>query len=112
MTPAFRWSLIVLIPLTLTWKLVVADYSIHETQGRIVPFLKTHGFEATEQTLAKTVPVVRASRGNCSMVLAEVSPDGSTRDVMRHVATTMDKQFVVFQARVYNEQPVWLTVTE
>ena len=46
------------------------------------------------------------------MILVEASPDGSTRDVMRHVGATLAQHFVVFRGKVYDEQPVWLTATE
>src|SRR5690348_3629828 len=81
-------------------------------QGHIVRFLKVRGFSATEQTLVETVRIVHAIKGDCSMILVEASPDGSTRDVMRHVGATLAQHFVVFRGKVYDEQPVWLTATE
>jgi hypothetical protein len=55
---------------------------------------------------------MRATKGNCSMIVVEASPDGSTRDIMRHVAASMNRQFVVVRGKIYDEQPIWLTVTE
>lgn len=46
------------------------------------------------------------------MILAEAAPDGSTRDVMRHVGAMFEQHFVVFRGKVYDQQPVWLTATE
>jgi hypothetical protein len=111
-TPAFKWLLIFLIPLTFTWKLVAERPAPHEMQGHIVRFLMIHNFSATEQTLVEGVPIVRATMGDCSMIVAEALPDGSTRDIVRHVATTMDQHFVVFRGKIYDEQPTWLTVTQ
>jgi hypothetical protein len=111
-TPAFKWSLIFLIPLTFTWKLMAEHPPLHEMQGHIVRFLIIHGFNVTEQTLVESVPIMRATKEDCSMIVAEASPDGSTRDVMRNVAATMDQHFVVFRGKIYDEQPIWLTVTE
>lgn len=98
--------------MTFTWKLVAEHPAPHEMQGHIVQFLMSHGFDVTEQTLVEGVPIMRATKGDCSMIVAEASPDGSTRDVMRHVATTIDQHFVVFRDKIYDEQPTWLTVTE
>ena len=111
-TPAFKWSLVFLIPLTFTWKLVAQYPASHEMRGRIVQFLTIHGFNVSEQTLVESVPIMHATKGDCSMIVAEASADGSTRDVMRHVSATMDQHFVVFRDKIYDEQPIWLTVTE
>ena len=111
-TPTFKWLLILLIPLTLTWKLLPEPPASREMQGHIVRFLAIHGFDVTEQTFVERVQVVHAIKGDCSMILAEASPDGSTRDVMRHVGATMEQHFVVFRGKIYDEQPVWLTATE
>jgi len=111
LTPAFSWSLILLIPLTFAWKLVAEHPALHEMQANIVRFLTNHKFDVTEQTLVDGVRIVRATRGDCSMIVSEASPDGSTRDMIRRVATTMDQRFVVFRGNIYDEQPTWLTVT-
>ena len=106
LTPAFNWLLILLIPLTFSWKLVAEPPAVHETQGKIARFLANQGFEVTEQSLMDGLPVVRATAGDCDMLVAEASPDG------RDVTTTMDRSFVVFRGHVYDEQPTWLTVTQ
>jgi hypothetical protein len=111
-TPAFKWLLIFFIPLTFTWKLVAEHPAFPETQGHIVRFLTNHKFNVVEHTLVEGVPIVRATRGDCSMIVAKAFPDGSTRDIVRHVATTMDQHFVVFRGKIYDEQPTWLTVTQ
>src|SRR4051812_31692314 len=111
-TPAFNWLLILLIPLTFAWKLLAEPPALHEMQEKIVRFLTIHKFDVTEQTLVGGATIVRATRGDCRIIVAEASPDGSTRDIMRHVATTMDQSFVVFRGNIYDEQPTWLTVTQ
>lgn len=111
-SPAFKWSLILLIPLTFIWKLVGEQPALHEMQEHIVRFLTVQGFNITEQMPVKGVPITRATKGDCSMIVAEAAPDGSTRDMMRHLGSAMDQHFVVFRGTTYEEQPVWLTVTE
>ena len=110
--PAFNWLLILLVPLTFTWKLMVEPPALHEMQGKIVRFLTIYSFEVTEQSLLDGLPIVRGARGDCRIVVAEALPDGSTRDLMRHVATTMDQFFFVFRGEIYDEQPTWLTATQ
>jgi hypothetical protein len=112
LTPAYKCLLIFLIPLTLTWKLVAKNPALDEMQGRIVQFLTTHKFDVSTETLVGNFPVVRATRGDCSMVVLEASPDGSTRDITRRVTTAMEQSFVVFQGNIYTELPTWLAVTQ
>jgi len=113
LTPAFKWLLIVLIPLTFTWELVAEYPAGHEKPGKIARFLTNQGFEVRERSLMQGLLVVRATSSDCSMLVAEVSPDGSMRDIIRQeVSTTMDRRFVVFRGHVYDEQPTWITVTQ
>jgi hypothetical protein len=44
------------------------------------------------------------------MDIAEASPDGWNRDIIRDLAKT-NQPFFVFRGEVYTEQPTWLTVT-
>ena len=81
-------------------------------EGDTIRFLKSHGFNVTEETLTGRISIMRATKSNCSMIVMEGTADGSTRDVMRHVAAKMDRQFVVFRGKIYDEQPIWLTVTD
>jgi len=81
-------------------------------QGNIARFLTIHNFYVIEQTPVDGVPIVRATRGDCSMIVAEASPDGARRYVMRHLATTMDQRFVVYRGNIYDAQPTWFTITQ
>lgn len=109
---AFNWLLVLLIPLTFSWKLMAKPPASHEMQGKVIRFLTVHGFGVTEQSRLDGLSIVRATRDDCRIVVAEASPDGSTRDLMRYVAATMDQFFVVFRGDIYDEQPTWLTVTQ
>jgi hypothetical protein len=111
-TPAFKWLLISLIPLTFTWKLVAPRPLAHETQQRIIRFLTAHKFNVIEETPVKGIPIIRATMGHCTMIVAEVSLDGSTLGMLRHLTTRMDQQFFVFHGTIYRQQPIWLAVTE
>ena len=111
-TPAFKWLLIFLLPVTFAWKLAAERPALGETQKRIVQFLAVQSFDVTEEMPVKNIPVVRATKGDCSMIVAEGASDGSTRSIVSHFATATDRQFVVFRGTIYDEQPTWLTVTD
>jgi len=114
LTPAFNWLLVLLVPLTFSCKLVAERPTVHDTQGKITRFLINQGFEVTKQSLIKgSWTAVRAIKDDCRMLVAEASPDGSMRNIIRrHVTTTMDRPFVVFRGHVYHEHPTWLMVTQ
>ena len=44
------------------------------------------------------------------MLVSAVTPDGSNRDLIRHIAAGTDHSFVVFRGTVYAQQPVLWTV--
>ena len=112
-TPAFSRLLFLLIPLTFTWKLVAAEHqALHDPQGNIARFLMSHDFDVKKETPVYGVPIVRATKGDCHMIVGEASPDGTTRYIMYQIARTMDQHFVVFRGTIYDEQPTWLAITE
>jgi len=81
-------------------------------QQNIRRFLENHNFHVTEQTPVDGVPVVRATRDDCSMIVADMSPDGATRYVMGQLARAMDHSFVVYRGNIYDERPTWIAITE
>jgi hypothetical protein len=102
----------VLIPLTLTWKLIVVDESAEKAPESLRPFLVAHGFDVVAETPVDRVAILRATRGDCRMILAEALPDGAARYVLPRLAMTMDTRFVVFRGKVYGEQSGWVTMLE
>jgi hypothetical protein len=112
--PAFNWLLILLIPLTLSWKLMAEPPAANETQANIARFLAKQKFKVTEEPLVGGAwTVMRATKGDCSMLVAEASVDGSMRNLIRRdVRTSLDRSFVVFRGHVYHEHPTWLMVTQ
>jgi len=114
LTPAFNWLLILLVPLTFSWKLVAERPAVPEMHGKIARFLAKQRFEVTEQSLMESSwTAMRATRRDCSMLVAEASLDGSMRNIIRrHVTTTMDRPFVVFRGGVYHEHTTWLMVPQ
>lgn len=110
-SPAFKWFLALLVPLTFGWKLIGGDHTSYDTKDNIVQFLSRHKFDITEQIVAG-LPVIDATAGLCRLIVVEASPDGWTRDIIRHIVRTTERQFIVFRGNIYMEQPTWLTITD
>ena len=121
-SPVLRWSLLILLVLTLGWKVVAIqpdDYSGFEEKEvggkrKIAEFLGRQRFTASvpEKTITD-LPVVRATAGPCRMFVIKSSSDGSDHDrIVRGYASATDTVFVVFAGRTYAEQPTLLTVSD
>jgi hypothetical protein len=110
---ALRWSLVLLIPLTLGWKVVAAQRAPYQLKDRMIVFLTRHHLqvEVTDRMIVSDMPLINATAGTCRMQIVEASPDGSNRDVIRDLAKASDELFVVFRGEIYREQPTWLTVS-
>ena len=117
-SPAFKWILILLLPITLAWKLAVrtaqpeADAE-KEVQLGIARFLVRQHFQVVlSEQVSEGRPSVQATAGLCRMLIIKSPAVGWDRDLIRRNATPSDRVFVVFDGRVYAEQPTWLTATD
>jgi hypothetical protein len=110
-SPAFKWSVILLIPLTIGGKLVEEEQAPDESKAHLVEFLSRHKFEIAKRTVAG-IPVIDATLGVCEMTVVEAAPDGWMRDFIRDVLGATEHQFTVFRGNIYREQPNWLTLTD
>jgi hypothetical protein len=113
-SPALRWFVFVLLPLTLAWKLFVyPDESSRNApfQTAIADFLVRQHFVVSVGPEQSAVgrPAVLATSGLCRMLIAQSPPEGWARDVTRLHATADDVVFVLYKGKVYQEQPNWLT---
>jgi hypothetical protein len=72
-------------PLTLGWKLIAGGATSSESKIDIVDFLSRQGFEVTRKTSGdySFIDATTGTTGACRMMIFEVSPDGSTRDIER-----------------------------
>jgi hypothetical protein len=114
-SPALRWSvlLLLLLSLTLGWKVAVQQSSsgdFTEPYRKISDFLvREHFTVRVSEKLEVGAPTIHATAGPCRILVATAVPEGSDRDRLRSYATDADTVFVVFGGRVYAEQPTWLT---
>lgn len=103
--------LLVFLSLTLGWKVVaratrdgqVTDRSV---QVRIAEFLVGQHFSVSmlEQS-EQGKPAIAASSGSCRILVIRSPALGWDRDLVRRYADAGDQIFVVFQGRIYSDQP-------
>ena len=111
-SPAFKWSIGLLLPLTLAWKLAAGPDDPNESPKTIAQFLRLREFEeVTTEEVMGGMWVVRAHRGECRLLVVEVSSKGWTRELIGTFAKASDRLFIVFRGSVYEYDLNWLTVT-
>jgi hypothetical protein len=118
-SPALKWFILLLLPITLGWKLAVrpaADSSERndkQVQLEVADFLvRQHFTVGRSEQIEEGRPMIQATVGGCRMLIAKSPALGTDRDVLRRYATGEDQVFVVFRGRVYADQPDWLTVSD
>ena len=113
-----KWFVLLLLPLTLAWKLAARTGDVpepweKEAQLKVAEFLRRQHFTvAVSDNMEEGRPAIHATAGACRMLIAKSPPIGSDRDMIRRYATAADRVFVVFHGAVYAEQPTWLTVSD
>jgi hypothetical protein len=116
----FKWSIALLLPLTLLWKVALRPGDSAEAAGRektiqrnIAEFLiRQHFVVSLADKMGEGEPSIRASAGGCRLLVAKSPALGWDRDVIRRFATADDRVFVVYRGKVYGEQPTFLTVSD
>jgi hypothetical protein len=112
-SPALKWLVLLLLPLSLGWKLAVHPDYTDEFTGKVATFLTRHDFKVVVgKTEMPGAPYIFAFRIDCRMLVAKPSYRGSDDDMIRHRAAATDRVFVVFGGKVYTKQPTWLTVPD
>ena len=111
-SPAFKWFIALLVPLTFAWKLAAGPGDPNEISETITQFLRHHEFDdvRTEEAMAG-MWVVRGRRGECRLFVVEGSSRGWTRDVMRSLANASDRLFFLSHGSIYEYDSTWLTIT-
>lgn len=110
-SPALRWSILILLPLTIGWKIVVNRENPTEIENAIVEFLNNQQFDVTlTKEVMYGMPVLDARSNSCSLRIMRVSPFGTEVDLVHSFAGSADRIFFVFRRGIYPQQPVQLTV--
>jgi hypothetical protein len=115
-SPALKLLLAIFLPLTLFWKLIVkADYYDHP-EDDVAAFLARQGFHEVvveDLNLGGYLDFrgIRAVNGTCHMLIMMPSSYGADRDIIHDLATADDTVMFVHHGRVYQEQPIVLTVS-
>ena len=109
-SPALKWLIAVFLPLTLGWKLAVKAENSDPTEDDVIAFLTRQGFQAavTEDINFRGV---RAVNSICDMRIIMPSYYGADRDILRSLVTADDSLIFVHHGRVYQEQPILLSVS-
>ena len=97
--------------LTIGWKIAIQPDDQSYLTEDLVKFLERNHFNVvvTDEVVNDT-PIIRATTASCHLQIARLTPDGSNRDLIRHLAAGTDGSFIVFRGTVYAQQPVLWTV--
>jgi hypothetical protein len=110
-SPALKWFIVLLLPLTLALKVTVGPDEANDLELEVVKFLRNQRFDVTSTSEKMNyMPIIHATSGSCRVLVAKIFSDGSSRDLIGHLATVNDRVFIVFRGRVYAQQPILLTV--
>jgi hypothetical protein len=110
-SPALKWFLVLLLPITLAWKSSVGLEDPNILNKKIIEFLVRHHFDAVvSEEIVEEMPAIHASREACRMVVFKTSPSGWREHMISKLTPASDQVFIVFRGMVYAEQPTWLTL--
>jgi hypothetical protein len=107
---AFRFSIAVALLLTIGWKITIQPDNPDYLKEDLIKFFERNRFDvAVSDETVNYMPIIRATRDSCHLQVARLTPDGSNRDLIRHL-TAIDRSFIVFRGKVYTQQPILWTV--
>jgi hypothetical protein len=109
-SPVLKLLLAVFLPLTLFWKLTVKADNDDRRENDIIAFLARQGFDEVEAA-DLNFPGMRAVNGTCHMRIITPSYYGADRDIIRDLVAADETVMFVHQGRVYQQQPILLTVS-
>jgi hypothetical protein len=108
---AFRWFIAGVLLLAIGWKIAIQPDDPNYLTKNLTKFLERNHFDVvvTDEEVNYT-PVIWATTATCHLQIARLTPDGSNRDLIRHLAAGTDRTFVVFRGTVYAQQPIAWTI--
>ena len=108
---AFRWSIAAVLLLTVGWKSAIQPDTQDYLREKLVKFFERNHFDVVvTDEIVNDVPIIRATSASCDLQIARLTPDGSNRDLIRHLTAGTDRSFIVFRGAVYSRQPISWTV--
>jgi hypothetical protein len=108
---AFRWSIAAVLLLTVGWKSAIQPDTQDYLIEKLVKFFERNHFDVVvTDEIVNDVPIIRATSASCDLQIARLTPDGSNRDLIRHLTAGTDRSFIVFRGAVYSRQPISWTV--
>ena len=73
--------------LTIGWKIAIQpDDQTYLKEDLIKFFERNHFNVVVTDEMMNDTPIVRATTGSCRLLVARLTPDGSNRDLIRHLA--------------------------
>ena len=105
---AFRWFIAGVLLLAIGWKIAIQPDDQNDLTEDLVKLLERNHFNVVVaiEAVNTNTPIIRATTATCHLQIARLSPDGSNRDLIHHLAASSDRSFIVFRGSVYAEQPV------
>jgi hypothetical protein len=108
---AFRWFIAAVLLLTIGWKIAIQpDNQDYLTENLVKFFERNHFDVVVTDELVNYMPIIRVTSVSCNLQIAKLTPDGSNRDLIRHLTAGTDRSFIVFRGAVYARQPISWTV--
>src|SRR5713101_3329622 len=97
----------------LGWKIAVQPDDPNYLKEDLIKFFERNHFNVVvTDEMVNYTPIIRATTASCHLQVARLTPDGSNRDLIRHLAAGTDRSFVVFRGTVYTQQPILWTVLD
>ena len=108
---AFRWSIAVVLLLTIGWKIAIQPDNQDYLAEDLIKFFERNHFDVVvTDEIVNYMPIIRVTSASCDLQIARLTPDGSNRDLIRHLTAGADRSFIVFRGAVYTRQPIPWTV--
>ena len=93
------------------WKIAIQPDDPNYLKEDLIKFLERNQFNVVvTDEVVNDMPIIRATTASCRLQIGRLTPDGSNRNLIRHIAAGTDRSFVVFRGTVYAQQPVLWTV--
>ena len=108
---AFKWSVATILLISFVWKTAIPPDNQEDLRGELVDFFERNHFSVVvADEIVNYMPIIRATKASCHLQIARLTPDGSNRDLIQHLAAGTDRSFIVFRGKVYTQQPILWTV--